>query len=100
MSLLFSPQKTERSHEEWIRIGEEAERIKESDVFAMVLEEVEYDLIQKWVQTPAGQEGTAVREAIHAQIAGTTLGLDRAFQTLINMGEYARTVRDAAASEE
>lgn len=95
MSLLFSPQSEERRPEEWIQIGEEAERIQKSDVFAMVLEEVEYELLQAWINTPVGAEGTAEREAIHAQIANFTLGLDKAFTSLINMGEHAKTVRDA-----
>lgn len=99
MSLLFSPHKTERSNDEWIRIAEEAARIQESDVFAMVLEEVEYTLLQQWLQTAPGSAGTAEREAIHAQIANLTLGLDQAFQGLRNMGEYASTVRDAPDTE-
>lgn len=84
---------------EWVRIAEELERIYKSEAFQLVLEEVESDLVRDWIKTTPGPEGVSEREAIHAQIAVLTEGIERAFQGIINKGEYARNVIESQKDE-
>lgn len=93
-SLFRGEQRKETSYEEMAQMGEEAQRIWESSAFTEILDDIEYQLMQEWAETPPGAEGLAVREAVHAKILALTADLSAGFQRIINEGEYAKTVME------
>lgn len=97
--MILTEQRVEKSVEEWVRLGEEAERFLESDLYDEILKYLEYTLMQDWVATPPGAEGQAQREAIHAKIAVFAGEFGSALRTIINEGEYASTVLAQRRSE-